>query len=600
MVWAELMWGLLALVLLLDARRISRRLASIPVLRLDDADTDEGLAWVVAPGVHLDPQTKESARAYMHAHGLAAIDLLPGHLSLAMAWSMGCHIDPDAHTADRTRPGDTGLHAFAAPTAVLAGLGFGGEPPDLASFVSLAREVRRRVDGPHGLAIAPTLEAAKSNPFFDAGALGVKLGGSISPVAFGIPFATGLMVLGPFLAPWMGSVALLVHLLQQWIAVRSSGLVVRLGFIQGLFRIVVDLAQWLFLLRGRQVGAERIDALRPVYTELLAAGTGRFFEPKMEACPFCASTSLTRGFTLPDLYQGKPGRFTLVRCKDCQLRFQNPRLTVEGLNFYYRDFYDGIGEDALDLIFGATKKLYADRVDLIRAHCQPERWMDVGCGHGHLFAHVRAVLPDTELVGLDMGAGVETAKARGWVDEAHQGMFPELAPGLSEQFDVVSMCHYLEHTVDPKAELAAAALVLKPGGHLLIEVPDPQSIFAKVLGAWWMPWFQPQHLHFMTTVIMAAELRKVGLEPVEWHTGRANTANDFVLSFTNMVSAWAPDPNVPWRRRASVFRRIFNGLVWIPGGIFVASGALLDHALHPIAKRLHHSSQFRVIAKKLR
>ena len=599
MVWAEVLWGLLAVVLLLDARRIGMRLAAIPVLRVDEAEPNEALAWVIAPGVELDTETRESALAHMHAHGLAALDLLPGRLSLAMAWSMGCHIDPEAHRTDRTRPGDTGLHAFVAPTTVLAGLGFGGAPPDLASFVSLAREVRRRVDGPHELAIARTLGAARTNPFFDAGALGVKLGGSISPVAFGIPFATGLMVLGPFLAPWMGSVALLVHLSQQWLAVRSSGLKVRLGFLQGLFRIVVDLAQWLFLLRGRQVGADRIEALRPVYAELLAQGTERFFEPRLGTCPFCNSSSLTRGFTLPDLYQGKPGRFTVVRCKACKLRFQNPRLNAEGLDFYYRDFYDGIGEDALDLVFGSTKQLYADRVDLIQAHCDPKRWLDVGCGHGHLFAHVRTAMPGTELVGLDMGAGVEIAKARGWVDEAHRGMFPELAPGLSAQFDVVSMCHYLEHTRDPEEELCAAALVLKPGGHLLIEVPDPQSIFATILGAWWMPWFQPQHLHFMTTVIMAGELRAVGLEPVEWHTGRANTANDFVLSFTNMVRALAPDLNVPWRARGSVFRRIINGLIWVPGGLFVAAGALLDHALHPLAKRLHHSSQFRVIAKKL-
>ena len=33
--------------------------------------------------------------------------------------------------------------------------------------------------------------------------------------------------------------------------------------------------------------------------------------------------------------------FTLEQCGDCGHVFQNPRLTPEGLEFYYRDFYDG-------------------------------------------------------------------------------------------------------------------------------------------------------------------------------------------------------------------------------------------------------------------
>jgi len=35
------------------------------------------------------------------------------------------------------------------------------------------------------------------------------------------------------------------------------------------------------------------------------------------------------------------------------------------------------------------------------------------------------------------------------------------------------MYHYLEHTIEPKKELAAAATALPPGGHLAIELPDP-------------------------------------------------------------------------------------------------------------------------------
>ena len=599
MIWAEILWGLLALVLALDARRIGGRLKSIPRLRPDEAEADPTILWVLAPGVSLTESTKQAALAHMSAHKLDALDLVPARVSLATAWSLGCHIDPVSHRRDDTRPGDTAAHAFAAPAAVLEGLGIDAASEDLASFVSLAREVRRRVSGAHDLAIAPDLKAQRSNPFFNAGALEVKLGGSFAPVAFGIPLAIILMALGPFVAPLMGSLALFLHLSQQAVAVRGSGLQVRWAWAQGLLRVPVDLAQWLYLLRGRPVSRERIDSLRPLYKDLLSNGTEPFFERPSTTCPLCGGSDLTRGFTLPDLYQGKPGSFTVVRCRGCHTRFQNPRLSTQGLAFYYRDFYDGIGEDALDMVFGATKDLYAARAGMVSAHATPSCWLDVGCGHGHLAAHLRTALPATRLEGLDMGDGVQIAKARGWIDQAHRGLFTDVAEGLEGSFDVVSMCHYLEHTLDLRAELEAAQTVLKERGLLLIEVPDPESIFARLLGRWWMPWFQPQHIQFATTITMASLLRDAGFEPIEWHTGKANTANDLVLSFTSMVKRWAPSLDVPWRPKPSLLKRAVHAFIWIPGGVFVAVGALLDHGLAPLARRSHHASQYRVLARKV-
>ncbi len=598
MIGAELLWGLLSLILVLDVRRISRRLQAIPVLKPDDADAAPDFQWVVAPGVELSDETQGAGLAHLRARGLRALDLVPGQAGLAEAWSIGCHLDRESYAADSTRPGDTGMHAFLAPVDVVQSLGFDGEPPDLASFVSMAREVRRRVGGVHDWAVAPSLAATSPNPFFDAGALSVKLGGSVAAVALGVPLVTLLMLMGPWLAPWMGTLALAVHLTQQAFAVRNSPIRVRMAWAQGLARILVDLRQWLQLLRGSSAAEDHIESLRPVYAELLADGTDRFFEPRSLECPHCSSRNVSPMFTLPDLYQAKPGRFSVDKCRDCGFRFQNPRLTLEGLSFYYRDFYDGIGEDALDMVFGATTQLYADRLSMLRRHCEPRRWLDVGCGHGHMFAHVRDRLPETQLEGLDMGEGVVIARARGWADRAHRGLFPEAADGLRGQFDVVSMCHYLEHTLDLRAELSAANTVLEPGGVLLIEVPDPDSVFARLLGRWWMPWFQPQHIQFATTINMANLLREAGFEPIEWHTGRANTANDFVLSFTNMVRRFAPSLDAPWRARSSWVGRVRNGLIWIPGGVIVLAGALLDHALAPLASRLHHSSQYRVVARK--
>ena len=311
----------------------------------------------------------------------------------------------------------------------------------------------------------------------------------------------------------------------------------------------------------------------------------------------CGASELTTQFQLPDLYQNKPGHFSISRCVSGH-QCQNPQRNAEGLSFYYADFYDGIGENTMDMVFGATGQLYDDRIALVQAHCTPTRWLDVGCGHGHLFSHVRTACPDTRLEGLDVGAGIQAGHARGWMDESHMGFFPERAPALQGRFDVVSMCHYLEHTVDPKLEIAAAAMVLRSEGVLLIEVPDPQGPLARWLGRWWMPWFQPQHLHFLSAEALEQVLDAHGFSVEQWEFGAAHTANEFSLSFYGMVCFWAPKLHVPWRPKPSWIQRVWHLLVWMPGPAFVAVGALLDGRAAWWMRRQEHVGQFRVLARK--
>ena len=66
------------------------------------------------------------------------------------------------------------------------------------------------------------------------------------------------------------------------------------------------------------------------------------------------------------------------------------------------------------------------------------------------------------------------------------------------------MSHYLEHTPDPRAEFDAARMALASGGHLLIEVPNPESILGRILGRCWVGFLQPQHLHLLSPRNMAA------------------------------------------------------------------------------------------------
>ena len=195
LIW-EIIWGLLALNQLGDAARNRRRFMALQCLGDGSGPQVTGFRVMVAPGVEVDDATRQAALAYIHAQGLAALDLVPGQMPIDTAWSIGCHVDPEASRTEGWQTGATACHAFLAPDALLSDMGIQGQVRDLGTFVALAGEVKRRVSGRHDLAIAPGLEAMRPNPFFRAPLLSVRLGGGVGPVAIGMPIMWAIVALG--------------------------------------------------------------------------------------------------------------------------------------------------------------------------------------------------------------------------------------------------------------------------------------------------------------------------------------------------------------------------------------------------------------------
>jgi SAM-dependent methyltransferase len=193
----------------------------------------------------------------------------------------------------------------------------------------------------------------------------------------------------------------------------------------------------------------------------------------------------------------------------------------------------------------------------------------VGCSYGHFFLAARRVFPKTTFEGLDMGDAADEGVRRGWMETLHKGFFPEQAGSLPS-YDVVSMHHYLEHTRDPRVELAAMMKVLEPGGHLMIELPDPEAPWARRLGRYWWQWGQPQHLHFMPCDNLLAELETMGFEVLSVERGGPSFGSDLTVGLLfwaqsvsrSTLAPWLPPPTAADRvRRAAVFGALVPALV---------------------------------------
>jgi len=86
-------------------------------------------------------------------------------------------------------------------------------------------------------------------------------------------------------------------------------------------------------------------------------------------------------------------------------------------------------------------------------------------------------------------------------------------------FDVVLFNHSLEHMYNPVAILREVHRVLKPGGLLIINIPNAGSFEAWLFSEYWTQWSPPQHIFHFTKQTMARLLTMTGFHPLNIKDG---------------------------------------------------------------------------------
>ncbi|MCX4775889.1 class I SAM-dependent methyltransferase [Streptomyces sp. NBC_01264] len=620
--------------------RAARRLRAVPVLPMvasAETGVPRAAGWrlLTARGVEPDAATFLAACAHADREGLRVLDLLPGDLPAERLLGLLRLVDPAGYRQDRLGEGRGAGFALLVTEEVLARAGVDPTGPDTtpAELMAVTRRLKEYAADATGLAIAPALSCGPSEDGRGTARAAELRAQGLPPGPLAAAQLAGLALLAGVAARqgrW-GAAAAGLYWIQPYLAFGKPGAPLRPGDLARATaaRPVRSLGAALrtaaatartprpgadpaangratadgrattteveqAAVRAEVVRAEAIQA----YRADLAAGTDRFLEPRRPDCPWCGSGQLTVRVRVPDLLQGKPGRFTLEQCGACGHVFQNPRLSPEGLEFYYRDFYDGRGGEGAATVFGRLGAAYRGRAEMLRPHTDPVSWLDVGTGHGHFCNAARAVWPDTRFDGLDMGDGVREAELRGWVETGYQGQFPEFAVKLAGQYEVVSMYHYLEHTRDPLAELDTAAAFLAPGGYLTIELPDPESRMARLLGPAWLPWFQPQHQHLIPSLNLREALADRGFTVLAEERGPAHQGNDFFGAVALTATRLAPDPDRPWGPPATTGRRVLTGAVRLASLPCFAAAAVLDGLRTAAARRTDGGNAYRMLARK--
>jgi SAM-dependent methyltransferase len=633
--------GVIAVGIGLNTVRLRRRLGALAVIEPSDEPAHPAHVVLVAEGVRLDDAALRAASAHAVRHGLDVLDIVPGQLTPDRLLDLARRVDTHTYPGNRRALGVGVYQAVLVSRDLLERSGVQYKDLTETDLVDLLVTLKRYAPTTTGLAVLPGLaDAARSGhqrfitqravyrwlpllhvapvardvailasmPVTPGTALAALAASSLQPLVVG----AGRVRQRPgdlLAAPWARRRAV-----GELVADVVSGARARVGDDRGPAGSDGDaapaawdlrrpdssepggVARWRVRLPAvYRTGNDGWDAeIRRGYEAELAAGVERFLEKQRTTCPWCGGTALRRIAGGADIGQRKPGRFRYDRCRDCRHVFQNPRLTAAGLDFYYRDFYDGLGGPFWELVWGVDwSKGPADRARMVpRA---PRTWLDVGTGLGHFPLFAREIWPDTVFDGLDMGAGVEMAERRRWIDRAYRGQFTEFAPRLTGQYDVVSMFHYLEHPVDPLAQLDAAATVLAPGGYLVIEVPNPDSPLITWYRSLTPSMLVPQHLNLFPAENLAAAIAERGLR-VE-RTEFCHVGGDAPYALWAIGRLLAPPTGLPWRADPPVAR--LRRAMTVAGLAPLVPAALAVEAVTtPYLRRGRRATNYRILARK--
>lgn len=266
----------------------------------------------------------------------------------------------------------------------------------------------------------------------------------------------------------------------------------------------------------------------------------------MSRCDLCGGDDFQLLFTSPDLTERLvDGEFRIVRCR-CGLVFIDPRPATQDLAQVYPSDYLPHRGRAIARVAGwqrlasardAAPGVAAPWVAL-RQHLSFYLWprwrgagdvLDVGCGAGGFLDVLEQLGWTTH--GVDVAAVIDAVRAKG--HDARTGNAESL-PFPDASFDVVYMSHVLEHTVSPRRALLEARRVLRPGGQLIVAVPNFGGLQARAFRRWFSGLDVPRHIYQFDRRTLGRYLGEVGFERVV-ATSRSGAAS-FVKTVRLMVN----------------------------------------------------------------
>ena len=268
-------------------------------------------------------------------------------------------------------------------------------------------------------------------------------------------------------------------------------------------------------------------------------------------CNFCKEDNSELLFSVEIFLNGKKKKFNLIRCKKCSLVYINPRPSKDEISAFYpqKEYYleskrclfsfdDDLpgnrGRFDLKAARGLAQKIIIEesfsdkgenvkinrvlkalvlffarhRLGRFKINIGKGKILDVGCGDATFLLTIKEM--GWQVYGTEINPLV-TEKAR------EKGLDIVCSDLLNtdykdNSFDFIRMWSVLEHVHDPSAYLKKVYNILKPGGIVLIQLPNLSSCASFIFGKRWSALDVPRHLYHFNKRTLKEMVEKQGFK----------------------------------------------------------------------------------------
>lgn len=218
----------------------------------------------------------------------------------------------------------------------------------------------------------------------------------------------------------------------------------------------------------------------------------------IDFCPVCKTEDHSKYIKAID-HNVSGDTFQIVKCNSCGFRFTNPIPTKETIGEYYKSdnyiSHSSTKKGLINKVYHVIRKRAIRQKENLAASISKEKSiLDIGCGTGDFLAYCQS--QNWKVLGVEPDQDArKLAKEKNNIFALPISELYALPEG---SVDTISMWHVLEHVYDLNSDIEVYKKLLKPGGHLIIAVPNCDSYDAEHYQSDWAAFDLPIHLYHFT------------------------------------------------------------------------------------------------------
>ena len=305
-------------------------------------------------------------------------------------------------------------------------------------------------------------------------------------------------------------------------------------------------------------------------------------------CPICHHLKTKELFKIKENFKIDDRDFFIRKCLNCEIVFTFPVLSRIDVERFYPKYYfwkkEYKAEGLLIKLFRKLESKYSqfivcgyDAKRLIKFIGKNGKLLDVGCGTG-------SRLEAFKKAGFSQCCGIEPMEEEALYAREVKKLQVQQAT-LEEfdcpenSFDIATLYNVWEHLDNPASRLKIIKKILRPGGWLVLQIPNFDSWESKLFKNKWLPLDPTRHYFHYTPETINNLLTQNGfaIKKIDW------TAN-FMRPFSWVFSLSGTLPQKIWqkedKRKGTLFYRIWWSILLLISIVPNTLETLFNHGSH--------------------